>query len=198
MGTTKVTNTESVNKTEQATATPEETALNQRNLRMSLATEGPQTQAQLSGLDVINQLLTGRVPGGIYQNMAGIDPNVIANQATKMTLNAMPGMQSLGLLDSGVAAKAISNDVASNLLFPAAQYNVGALQNLMNLALTGQAQVQSPITAGNANLGSQLAGLRSFQTQGTGSSTQRSNPFLQNFFSQAGTNVANNIFSGGW
>ena len=38
----------------------------------------------------------------------------------------------------------------------AAEFNIGNLQNLLNLALSGQAQVQAPIVGFSASLGNRL------------------------------------------
>lgn len=158
-----------VNQTTTPTPTAEETALNQRNLRIALATEGGEQQAQLASLNLINQLLAGNVPSGpLYSQLTGgVSPTAIANQATSMMRAGRTGAQASGIAESGSADRAIANELAGNLLFPAEQFNIGATQNLLNLALSGQAQVQQPIQANVGQLGSALAGLRSINTQGT-------------------------------
>lgn len=189
MGSTKIESQTS----SQATPTPEETELNQRNLRIAKATEAGETQAQLSGLNLVNQLLMGQIPGGMYQQMAGgIDSQALAGQATQMMRSGRTGMQGQGLANSGEADRAISKDIAGNLLFPAQQFNIGALQNLMNLALTGQAQVQQPIQSNVNNLSSSLAGLRTT----TGTQSQTSNPFLSSFYSSMGQGLGSSAASG--
>jgi len=87
------------------TPTAEETALNQRNLRIAQATEGGQTQAQLNSLGLINQLLSGRVPQGelFSQLSGGVSPGAIGEQATQMMRSGRAGFQGQGLADSGVA-----------------------------------------------------------------------------------------------
>lgn len=167
------------------TPTEEERQLNARNLRVALATEEPQQQAQLSGLSLVNQLLTGTSPlPGFFGTMAeGITPDTIGNEATRLALRAMPQFQQLGLMESGTAAKQISRSIANELLYPAQQFNVGALQNMLNLALSGQAQVQQPIQAGIGQLGGQLAGLR------TTTQTQTKNPFLESLYGSLGQSL---------
>lgn len=192
-GSSKTSETTVVNQQQQATPTAEETALNQRNLRMALATEGSQTQAQLAGLDLVNKMLAGstNLPG-IFGTLAkGISSEAIGNQATKYALNALPQFQSMGLTDSGVAGREISRGIANELLYPTEQFNIGSLQNLLNLALSGQAQVQSPIQANTNTLASSLAGLRSTTTSGTTSSTKTTprdyvSPLLTGFGSAMG------------
>jgi len=200
----KSSNTTVVNQTTTPTPTAEETALNQRNLRMAQATEGPQTQAQLSGLNLVNQLLTGNVPQGMYQQLAGgIDANAVGTQATQMMRSGRAGFQGQGLADSGVADRSIAMDIGQNLLYPTQQFNLGALQNLMNLALSGQAQVQQPVQANVNNLSNSLAGLRSMNTQGTTTQSgyTSSNPFLNSFYKSAGNTLGSagsNMFKNLW
>lgn len=187
--------TQVINQTTTPQPTAEETALNQRNLRIAQATEGGETQAQLAGLNLVNQLLTGKIPEGIYQQLgAGVNANDISTQATQMMRSGRTGMQSLGISDSGVADRAIAQDLANNLYYPAAQFNVGAMQNLLNLALSGQAQVQAPVQANVNNLSNSLAGLRSTTTSGTTSSSGNTitrNPFMtgKDIFSGIGTGI---------
>lgn len=164
--------------------TEEEKQMQQLQLQQYKQTVGPQTQAQLSGLNLVNQLLTGQIPGGFYQKLGqGISPEAIGNQATKYAFQNMPGFQSQGIYDSGIMAKQISRGIANEVLYPAEQFNIGSLQNLMNMALSGQAQVQQPIQQGNSMLYSQLAGLRPVTQQGTSTQTSSTpggtNPFLK-------------------
>jgi hypothetical protein len=160
--------------TSTATATAEETALNKLNLEKAKATQQGQITAQNNSLNLINQLLTGQIPQGELFNQltGGISADALAGQATSMMRSGRTGAQASGISESGVADRAISKDLANNLLMPAQQFNIGAAQNLMNLALSGQAQVQQPIQANVNQLGSQLAGLRTTQTTG-----YQSNPF---------------------
>jgi hypothetical protein len=183
----------------QYTPTPEEQAMQKLQLEQMQQTMPGQTQAQLSGLNLINQLLTGTepLPGFFNQMSQGISPDAISKQATYMTGQAMPGLQSMGILDSGEAMRSISQDIANQLLFPAEQFNIGAKQNLLNLALSGQAQVQQPVLAGQQMLGSSLAGLRTMNQ--TGSMTQTSmNPFLKSFQTSLGSSLGSGSFGSSW
>lgn len=165
------------------TPTPEETELNKLLLERTKATQGGTIQAQQGGLNLINQLLLGQEPtGDLYKQLGGISPEAIGTQATELTRKNLPQFQNLGLMDSGVMQKEISRGIANELLFPAEQFNVGAKQNLLNLALSGQAQVQQPIQWGTNTLSSNLQGLRTTTTTGT----QTSNPFLQSFYQSLG------------
>lgn len=177
--------------------TPEEQAMQKMQLDQFKQTSGPQTQAQLSGLQLINQLLSGgtNLPGIFGQLAGGISSNAIGTQASQLAKKSMPGFQQAGIQDSGEAERSIANDIAQSILFPAEQFNIGSLQNLLNLALSGQAQVQAPIQAGTNTLSQSLAGLRS--TQSSGSSTQTSmNPFLKSFQQGAGTTMGGAIGGG--
>ena len=168
------------------TPTAEETELNKLLLERTRATQAGTISAQQAGLGLINQLLLGQQPTGeLYQQMQGISPEAIGQQATQLTRQNLPQFQNLGLLDSGTMFKGISRDIANQLLFPAEQFNVGAKQNLLNLALSGQAQVQQPIQWGTQTLANQLAGLRTIQTTGQMAQTTR-NPFLS-YFSPSAT-----------
>jgi hypothetical protein len=90
----------------------------------------------------------------------------------------MPSFQASGIMDSGVSAS-VAGRTAGDIRRGAAEFNVGAMQNLLNLALSGQAQVQQPMLAQSSQLASQLAGLRAINTTGTqsGTVTRYANPF---------------------
>ncbi len=181
--------------TSQATPTAEETELNKLLLERTKATQAGTIQAQQGGLSLINQLLAGQQPTGeLYQQLGGISSEAIGTQATELTRQNLPQFQSLGLTDSGTMMKGISRSIANELLFPAEQFNIGAKQNLLNLALSGQAQVQQPIQNQTNTLATNLAGLRTT----TGTSTQTSNPFLQSFYSQLGKTAGGGNLGFNW
>lgn len=167
--------------TEQSTPQPtaEETAMNKLRLQQFEQIVGPQTEVQKQGLDLISRLFSGStdLPGFFGEMGLGISPQAIGTQAAELSRQAMPGFQQLGLADSGIAYRETARDIANQLLFPAEQFNLGAKQNLLNLALSGQAQVQQPIVAQTGSLGAQLAGLRSIVSTGYGDTITR-NPFL--------------------
>lgn len=154
----------------------------------------PQTALQLQGLDLIRQMFSGstKLPGFFGSMGTGITPETLGLQAALMTKQNMPGFQQLGLGDSGVAFRETSKDIANNLLFPAEQFNIGAKQNLLNLALSGQAQVQQPITAQTGILSNQLQGLRSMNS----TQTTKSNPFLNSFYGSLGQGLGGAIGGG--
>jgi hypothetical protein len=98
-----------------------------------------------------------------------------------------PQFQQQGIYDSGMAATGRLR-AATDLSNQNAQFNVGALQNALNLALSGQAQVQAPAMGQSNQLSQALAGLRS--VTGGGTQTNRPmNPFLQSFASAGGNSL---------
>lgn len=188
MGSTKTTTTE-----QKVTPTPEEVELNQLRLRQAKATEQQQTNVQQQGLNLVAQLLTGQqLPGYLSTLPGGITDDQASNLAQKAVNDIRPGFQASGILDSGVAAD-ISARTAGDIRRSVGEFNIGNLLNLLNLAVGGQAQIQSPILQNQGQLGASLAGLRTT----TGTTTQRSNPFLDSFYSSAGQTLGSPKFSSG-
>jgi len=106
------------------------------------------------------------------------------NQIVQESLRDItPGFQQSGLLDSGVRAS-ISARTAADLRRATEEFNIGAKQNLLNLALSGQAQVQQPILGFSGQLGSRLAGLRTVTESSQMTSTSRQNPSMMSNISQ--------------
>lgn len=185
-----------VNQTTAATPTAEETAMNKLRLEQMTAYEPGQTQMFKNAFGLGNQLLTSFQGQGSPQwnsligGVTSDQMNAQAQQANRLT-NA--SLNQAGLVDSGVgkvaSARAISDSMNAN-----AQFNVGALQNALNLALSGQAQVQSPALSNTGQLASQLAGLRSINQSGTTSTTSNQtvtamNPFLKSFQTSLGSTL---------
>ena len=175
--------------TQQATATPEETALNKLTLERAQAAQPGQLELQKNMLNLVNALALGQdFPGYLSGLPGGISPEMTTDISRQAISDIRPSFQVGGILDSGVAA-AISGRVAGDVRRASAEFNIGNLLNLLNLAVGGQAQVQQPLLAQTAGLGAQLAGLRQVSTTrtGTGTGTQTTaNPFLQNFQSSLG------------
>jgi len=199
MGSTKISTEQGG--TSQATPTAEESELNKLLLERTRATQAGTMQAQQGGLSLINQLLAGQQPsGGLYDQLGGISAEAIGQQATQYAQKAMPRFNQQGLYDSGTMYKNISRGIANEVLFPAEQFNVGAKQNLLNLALSGQAQVQQPMQAQTGTLASQLAGLRTTTQTGYGTQVNPYQGANLGIFGTWGGNycwVASEIF-GGW
>ena len=175
-------------------ATPEERKLNQLEIERIEATQPGQIQAQQGGLSLINQLLSGEEPlPGFFQDLSqGISPEVTSGIVQESLRDLYPQFQGQGILDSGVAAE-IAGRTAGDIRLGSEQYNQGNKFNLLNLALSGQAQVQQPLLAQSQILSGRLAGLRSVSStgnvSGTTSGTQTitgANPFLNSFQTSAG------------
>ena len=180
-------------------ATPEEEALNKLTLERTQAAQPGMISAQNQGLNLINALLTGQqLPGYLQGLPGGIDANAIGQQASIMAKQYGAGFQNLGISDSGTAFKETARGIGNELLFPAQQFNLQNLMQLLNLGVGGQAQVQSPILAQSGQLSSALAGLRSTSSTGTTSSTTTAmNPFLKSFQTSLGSTLGSPKFSVG-
>lgn len=186
--------TESKN-TQQAEMTPEEKRLLELDVQAREATQPQQLALQQQGLDLVSQLLAGstNLPGFLGDLGRGLSEDQISDISQKAVADLRPSFQSSGILDSGVAA-AVSGQVAGDIRRAASEYNLGNRFNLLNLALGGQAQVQQPLLAQQANLTGQLAGLRSITSTGTGSSfgtqtTLGMNPFVKSFQQSLGQSL---------
>ena len=181
--------------------TAEETELNKLLLERQRAAQPGTIEAQTQGLSLINQLLTGQqLPGFLESLPGGISPEAIGGQATRLSARNLAGFQNLGIADSGVAFRETAKDIAENVLFPAEQFNIQNLSQLLNLAVGGQAQVQQPILGGAGILGQQLAGLRPVTQTGTATGTTavtQMNPFLKSFQTSLGQTLGSPSFAAG-
>lgn len=168
--------------------TAEEKRLNQLEIERIEATQPGQISAQQSGLNLINQLLTGTEPlPGFFEELSqGISPDVTDEIVQESLRDLYPQFQASGILDSGVAAS-IAGRTAGDIRRASEEFNIGNRFNLLNLALSGQAQVQQPLLAQSQILSGRLAGLRPVNTQGTTTQTiSQPNPFLQSFQTSLG------------
>lgn len=193
MGGEKTSQSTQSNATQTATATPEQTALNQLQLGQAQAADPMQRQINQSGMTAINQLLTGQpLPGYLQSLPGGIDENAtntIVNQSLK-DVNAQLAKSGAGTMMESGASQAIGARAAADTRSQAAQFNLQNLLQLLNIGVGGQAQVQQPITASNSQLGSRLAGLNSYNSTGNSNTTTIGmNPFLKSFESQAGSTL---------
>jgi hypothetical protein len=199
MGSEKTSTSGQTSQQTQYTPTAAETGM--QNLEYSnMQANNPMNQQNMAQMQsLVSSLLTGGSLPGYFNTLAkGIDSNAIAAQAGEMGRQAMPSYQSGGILDSGMAQRDISTRIANQLLYPTEQFNIGSLQNLMNMAMGGQAQVQSQQQAGIGTLGEQLAGLRSVsQTGSSNQTTYGMNPFLKSFQQSAGKTLGSPKFSMG-
>jgi hypothetical protein len=195
MGSTKVSS--STTNTTTPTATPQEQQMEQLQLDQYKQIQPQQTQMFGNAYNLGNQLLTSFGDQGSQQwqsLIGGVTPQQQQSMITEQQRQLNPQFQQNGIYDSGLAYTA-SLRAATDLANQNAQFNVGALQNALNLALSGQAQVQSPFQGASSQLASQLAGLRSVTSQGN--TQQTSNPFLNSFYSSLGKTLGSPSYSMG-
>ena len=139
--------------------------------------------------ELIPQTVEGILSGGkglpdIYNSLfAGISPEITNELAGEAVSDIMPGFQSSGILDSGVAAS-VAARTAGDIRRNVAENNLQRIYNLLGLGL-GQGLAQQSVGSGQGTaLGGQLAGLRTVTSTGTGSgmtTTTQMNPFLKSF-----------------
>jgi hypothetical protein len=163
MGSTKISSSST------ATPTAEEKEMEKIQLGQYKDFAPQQTEMFKSAYGLGNQLLQsfGDQDSNMWKSLVqGISPEQTQSMISEQQRYMDPQWQQQGLMDSGLrytgnlrAATQIGNQNA--------QFNVGTLQNALNLALTGQAQVQGSGQTATSQLGQQLAGLRANQSQTT-------------------------------
>lgn len=154
--------------------------------RQRPALEALQNTGMQSAQNVYNAFANNTPLTGYLGQLQGITPDQTNNMISESLRYADPSAQGMGVLNSG-AYGAIRSRNALNIMNQNAQFNVGALQNLLNLANTGQAQVQQPINVASAITSSRLAGLNSVNQTGVNNVTNKSmNPFLNSFETSLG------------
>ena len=169
----------------QATQSPEEKRLNE--IRLGQVEEFDPLQRALNqafGGLALSLGQGGDLPGFLSGLPGGISPQAIGTQAAELASKNLAGFNQLGIADSGVAFRETAKDIGQNLLFPAEQFNIGNLLNLLNLGLSGSTGLQQQSIQAGSSLGQSLAGLRSVSQVGTGSKNQTftgPNPFLNSF-----------------
>lgn len=190
MGKDKTTTTTS--ETSTPTASPEEKEYNRLQLQQQKTIAPASTQAQLDGLRLSQQLLSGGPLPGEYQGLyGGITPD-ITNELAQQAINDInPQFVGSGLLDSGVRASILartSGDIRRN----SAQFNLENRRSLLGLGVEGQYAPHQAGIAYGGMLSQRLQGLRS--TTGTGTSqTLGANPFLKSFQTSLGTNLGQSL-----
>jgi len=182
--------TTTINQSTAPTPTAEETALNRLDLQAREANQQGTIDIQRNALNLGNLLLQGQqLPGYLRGLPGGISEDVTQDLVNQSLRDIKPSFQQGGILDSGVAAS-VSARTAGDIRRGSAEFNLNNLQQLLNLAVGGQAQIQQPILAQSQALGGRLAGLRTVNQTGTTTATSSSmNPFLKNFQSSLGTSL---------
>ena len=191
MGKERSTQTTIQNQTTTPAPTAEETELNKLDLEARRANQQGTIDIQRSGLNLGNLLLKGMgLPGYLSTLPMGIGEDVTQNIVSESLRDIKSFGQQGGILDSGVLAS-IAGRTAGDIRMNSAQFNLQNLQQLLNLAVGGQAQIQQPIIGQSATLGQRLAGLRSINQQGTSNQQFQSNqnPFLNAFAGGVGTGI---------
>lgn len=187
-----------INQTTTPELTDAERELQELELERQRAVQPGQIATQTTGLNLVNMLLSGQEPlPGFFQELSqGISPEITEEIVQESLRDIAPQFQSAGILDSGVAAS-ISARTAGDIRRATSEFNIGNKFNLLNLALSGQAQVQQPLLAQSQILSSRLAGLRPVTTQGTTTTTSRSNqnPFLNAFATGFGSGLGSSLGS---
>jgi len=140
--------------------TAEETRLNQLDVQLREATNPMMMEMQKSGLSLGNMLLQGNtpLPGWMSGIEKGISPEITQGIVDESLRDVDTRMAGQGLMDSGTRAS-VSARTSGDIRRASEEYNIGNKLNMLNLALTGQAQVQSPILGFSSNLGQRLSTL---------------------------------------
>lgn len=176
------------------TATPEERELNELQLQRIRRNAPMQQELDNNQYSLANNLLTGGQLPGSLQGAAGVSPFQTQEMVNSSLRDIMPQFQSAGILDSGAALQGGIN-ASANVRNQNAQFNVQALQQLLNQAMGGSSQLTGLSNQSNAILGSQLAGLRKVESTQT---TKAMNPFLKSFQQSAGTSLGENFSGPKW
>lgn len=178
--------------------TAEETELNRLRLEREKSLDPSILSTQQQGLDLIGQLLSGgeqgQLPGFLAGLPGGISPGVTQDIVDRSLGDVRAGLQGRGLLDSGVRSE-LEARTSADIRTQSAQFNLQNLQQLLNIAVGGQAQVQQPILGFGQQLSQSLAGLRGISQTGSTTGFSRVN---NSFFSPQGFggNIAGS-FAGG-
>jgi len=189
MGGTKTERTEGTSTSQQTIQpTAEETELNKLRLARERQLDPSILRTQQQGLDLISQLLAGgtgpggQLPGFLSGLPGGISPEVTQDIVNRSLGDVRAGLQGGGLLDSGVRSE-LEARTSADIRTQSEQFNLQNLQQLLNIAIGGQAQVQQPILGFGQQLSSALAGLRRINQTGATTGFGRT---TSSFFSPQG------------
>jgi hypothetical protein len=186
MGGSKSSQSSSTNSSQSGSAmqerqpTPEETRLNQLDLQLREATNPYLQQMQVSGLKLGTQLLEGKtpLPGWMEGMEAGISPEITQSIVDKSLKDVNYQMAGTGTMDSGTRASVLAR-TSGDIRRASEEFNIGNRLNLLNLALTGQAQIQQPQLGYSANLGQRLTTLGPTTKTYSGSSNSNTNMLMR-------------------
>jgi len=198
VGKDKTTTSTEQRSTQTVTPSAEETELNRLQLEREKFLDPQIRGVQSQGLSLVQQLLQGdeNLPGFLGELPGGISPEVTSDIVQQSLRDIAPSFQRSGLLDSGVRAS-IEARTAGDIRRTSEEFNIGNRLNLLNLALSGQAQIQQPILGFSGQLGQRLAGLRNTASTGfTNQTTLSANPFLKSFQQGAGSALGKGLGAG--
>lgn len=167
-GQTSTSNT-SGSSTQTREVSPEERELMNMDLALRRKTDSALGDMQLQGLSLGTQLLSGNTPlpgwmSGMEQGLSENAINDIANQSLRDVDYKMAGQ---GIMDSGTRASVLAR-TSGDVRRAAYEFNIGNKQNLLNLALTGQAQIQQPVLGFSSSLGNRMTTMGSQTRSSTG------------------------------
>jgi len=167
---------------------------------MTKATAPYQKATQIAGLSLAEQLLKGSepLPGFFNELSQGISPEVTQSIVNQSLKDIAPSFQSAGILDSGVAAS-ISARTSADIRRASEEYNIGNRLNLLNLALSGQAQVQAPVLATSSQLLGTLGTLgrtTSSSTWQQGNNNTIGRQFMSSFATSLGSGMGGGMAGG--
>lgn len=168
--------------TQQYTPTAEETALNKLQLDQATAADPYQRELQKSGLQTQTSLLNGQaLPGYLNGLTSGISDDDVNASIQEGMRQLNPFFQQSGILNSGAAAS-IAARFAGEQKLAQKQFNLGNLQQLLNIATGNQALPQASVLEGANQVGTRLAGLRTGTSSYQGNQTTYGmNPFMKSF-----------------
>lgn len=168
--------------------TPEQEELDKIALGQARDFDPIQRELNRRGGNLINQLLLGdsNLPGFLSELPGGISEDVTTDIARKSISDLQPTFQQNGLLDSGVNAS-VSGRVAGDVRRNSAEFNLGNLLNLLNLAVGGQAQVQAPSLSQTQLLSQRLANVTPVTS--TGNFTGQNRTFTSPSFLTRGIQI---------
>lgn len=181
MGSSKTVVQESRTQTQTATPTAEETELNKLELERRRQLQPLALESDKALLELIRPLSKGQNLPGIFGSLGQGVPEDIQNDIIQKSLaDIAPQFQQLGILNSGPAAQ-ISARLASDIRTQSFFEGTRQRENLLNILQGFPATAQAPALQESAVLAQQLAGLRSLQGTGFGTSTTKT-PFFQTAF----------------
>jgi hypothetical protein len=203
VGKDKTTETQVVNQTQQATMSPQETGLMEEQLKIQKEATPGIIATNKAGLDLSAAFLGGKDLPGYFKDLPyGISEQVTGGivQDSLRDMNTQLAASGAGSFMESGATQSIGTRAAGEIRQNAAEFNLGQLLNLLNLATGSSAQIQQPINQRYSTLAPSLAGLRSTNVSGVTTGTTKSmNPFLKSFQTGMGTSAARGAsgFGGG-